>query len=266
MKKIVLIIPCYFEEEILESSFKKIKALMDDLARRKVISIESATCFVDDGSNDDTWKIISELAGKHKNVTGIKLSRNFGQQFALTAGIETLKDKYDSYITIDVDLQDDIGVIEEMISKQEAGASIVYGVRKDRSSDSFFKRSTAHAFYRFMMFMKIPAIYNHSEFRLIDNTVINTFLQYQESNMFFRGIFIDLGYNSDVVYYDRLKRELGETKYTLRKMISVAWEGITSFSVYPLRIVLYIGIMTFLISLIIGLWVVYVKISGRDIG
>jgi glycosyltransferase involved in cell wall biosynthesis len=265
MKKIVLIIPCYFEEEILPSSFESLNSLYQDLKGREVISADSAICFVDDGSADNTWAIIKSLVKQYKWVIGIRLSRNFGQQFASLAGLEQLSDQFDGYITLDVDLQDDINVIEEMVSKQEEGASVVYGVRDDRSTDTFFKRNNAAAFYKLLRLMKVNTVYNHSEFRLIDNTVLGNLLRYNESNLYLRGVFPEIGYKSEKVYFKRQPRKMGRTKWGLKKQISLAWEGITSFSAYPLRIVLYAGLLTFAISVIIGAWVLYVKISGRDI-
>jgi glycosyltransferase involved in cell wall biosynthesis len=265
MKKIVLIIPCYLEEEVLESSFNILKSLFSDLIDREIISVDSGMCFIDDGSTDRTWEIISKLVAENEYVTGIRLSRNFGQQFAAMAGLEHNLNKFDSYITIDVDLQDDISVIEEMIQKQEVGFSIVYGVRSDRSSDSFLKRNNALAFYKLLRIMKVNTVYNHSEFRLIDNTVLLNLHRYSETSLYLRGVFPDMGFRSAFVYYSRKPREKGVTKWGLRKQLRLAWEGITSFSAYPLRIVLYAGLLTFTVSLVIGVWVIYVKISGRDI-
>lgn len=265
MKKIIIILPCYFEQEVLKLTFSKLYSFFNSLAKRQIITNDSKICFVDDGSRDDTWKIINGLCEASGSVTGIKLSRNFGHQFALLSGLEYSFNKFDTYITIDADLQDDFLVIEKMLEKQESGVNLVYGVRSSRKKDSFFKRNTAHFFYRIMEQLGVKTIYNHADFRLIDNLVLGQFLQFRESHLFLRGIFPLVGFRSEILEYERKEREAGETKYPLKKMISFAWEGITSFSVKPLKIVMILGFITLVIAFFMMIWVIYVKLSGNDV-
>jgi glycosyltransferase involved in cell wall biosynthesis len=259
--KLLLIFPCYNEEAVLPDSFNKITIFFKELISEKLIDKDSKICFVDDGSKDKTWEIISSL--KNEYVTGIKLSNNFGHQNALLAGLESFKNKFDAYITMDVDLQDDIFVIKQMISEYNKGNNIVYGVRNDRSTDSFFKKTTARIFYKIMLFLGVNSIPDHADFRLIDNKALLQFLQFTETHLFMRAIFPAIGLKHSKVYYKRRKREYGETKYPLKKMLSFAWDGITSFSAKPLKIVLLTGIITIFISIILFLWASIQLISGK---
>jgi len=246
-----LILPCYNEEEILSETDRKIGELTEQLIERGIIAKESIIVYVDDGSRDKTWNLIQELADISENRVGIKFSRNFGHQAALLGGISSIYDRVDCLITIDADLQDDIRVIEDMVIKYTQGFEIVYGVRKNRRSDSAFKKSTAQGFYSIMRRMGVNIIYNHADFRLASNKVCENLLRFGEVNLFLRGIFPLVGFNNTVVYYDRLERSAGETKYPLVKMLGFALEGITSFSVKPLRIVSLIGLSIFFISIIL---------------
>jgi len=258
-----MIFPCFNEELVLPESSKIIFSYFENLISNGQISKNSRICFIDDGSTDKTWEIIESF---NKNyIIGIKLSRNFGHQNALLAGLETFKDKFDIYITMDVDLQDDIYVIENMIQKAKEGKDIIYGVRKDRSSDTFFKRFTAEIFYKMFSKMGVNIINNHADFRLINNKALNFFLKYKETHLFLRAIFPSIGLNYDLVYYKRKKREKGTSKYPLKKMISFAWNGITSFSATPLKLVLYIGLITILISFILLVWASIQLIKGHTI-
>jgi len=263
--KLAIILPCYNEEEALEESFSKLNKYFISLINEKLITKKSIFCFVDDGSVDKTWNIIEKLRSTHQNINGIKLSRNFGQQNALLAGLTILHDQYDCYITLDVDLQDDITTIEKMLFEYNNGNSIVYGVRDDRSTDSFFKRISAIFFYKVMNFLGVETIHNHAEFRLLDNNSLTELLQFKEVNFFLRGIVPLLGFNTSKVYYNRFERKAGETKYPLSKMISLAWDGISSFSIKPMRFVLIIGFITFLSSIIISLWIIYIYLGGLSI-
>ena len=243
---IIIVSPCYNEEQIIDYTSleltKKIKELIDE----DLISSSSFIAFVDDGSRDNTWKKIEELSSKNPFIKGLKLAGNVGHQNALYAGLMYYKTQGDALISIDADLQDDINVIKEMVVKFTQGNEIVYGVRKERKTDTFFKRVTAQLFYKFMLFMKVNIVYNHADFRLCSKRVLNGLEQYEEVNLFLRGIISDIGFNSDIVYYDRLERKAGESKYPLKKMISLAWNGITSFSNYPLKLVTTIGFCIFL--------------------
>ena len=263
--ELAIILPCYNEEEVLNDSFLKLHVYFNNLLERKLISEKSTLCFVNDGSIDKTWDIIVQLKSKYQNVSGIKLSRNFGQQNAIFAAFATLIDNFDCYITIDVDLQDEISTIEKMILEFNNGNSIVYGVRDDRSTDSFFKRTTAVYFYKVMKFLGVETVYNHSEFRLLDNKSLSELLHFKEVNLFLRGIVPLLGFRTSKVFYKRQKREAGETKYPLSKMISLAWDGVSSFSIKPMRFVLVIGFITFVLSILISFWMIYTYVSGKAI-
>jgi glycosyltransferase involved in cell wall biosynthesis len=265
MKNNILIVPCYNEEEVLKHTFSRLKELYDKLIKEQVITRESKICFVDDGSRDKTWKIIEKLKKQSAYVQGVKLSRNFGHQAALIAGLESKCGKFDTYISIDADLQDDIAVIEDMIGEAEKGISIVYGVRDDRKSDSFFKRSTAKGFYKFMSFLGADSVYNHADYRLIDNKALKELLRFQERNLFLRGIVPMVGFRNSIVTYARTKREYGESKYPLRKMIAFAWEGITSVSSKPLSMILYIGLIMFGFSVAILIWATVVLLMQKVI-
>lgn len=245
---IAIVLPCYNEEEILLKTDEKVGQLVDMLISEGTISSESIIAYVDDGSRDNTWKLIDTICKNHKNRIGIKLSRNFGHQSALLGGISHVYSKTDCVITIDADLQDDIYVIENMIDKYNQGFEIVYGVRKKRNTDSFFKRKTAKMFYALMNIMGANIVEDHADFRLASRRVCENLFTFGEVNLFLRGIFTLIGFNNTVVYYDRLEREAGSTKYPFKKMVGFAVEGITSFSVKPLRFVSLLGILIFLIS------------------
>ncbi len=261
--KLVVILPCYNEDESLPSSIKQLNALFDSLVAKNTLSTDSQLCFVDDGSSDNTWSTISTHS--NERIKGIKLSRNFGHQFALLAGLEEMCGHFDAYVTIDVDLQDDINAIEEMISHFSIGSQIVYGVRDDRKSDSFFKRRTAEGFYKLMNQLGVETVYNHADFRLVGNAALNSFLEFKERNLFIRGIFPRLGYKTAQVFYKRTERLAGETKYPLRKMLAFAWEGVSSFSVKPLRMILTIGLLCFVVSLSLIGWATFAYFSGAHL-
>ena len=251
---IAIVLPCYNEEAILLKTDEKIGQLVERLVIANTISKESIIAYVDDGSSDNTWKLISEVTSNFNNRVGIKFSRNFGHQSALLGGISYVHQKVDCVITIDADLQDDISVIEEMIKKFTFGFEVVYGVRKKRTTDSFFKRATARAFYNFMNFMGAGIVENHADFRLASRRVCENLFTFGEVNLFLRGIFTLIGFNNTIVYYDRQEREAGETKYPLRKMLGFAIQGITSFSVRPLRFVSLIGIIIFIVSSVLAFY------------
>jgi hypothetical protein len=224
--------------------------VISDLKQRTIISQESFIAFIDDGSQDLTWNIISENAKKYPYIKGLKLAKNIGHQNALLAGLLTYKDQADALISIDADLQDDISVLEEMILKFINGSDVVYGVRKERKPDSFFKRNTALLFYKLMKKMRVNLVYNHADFRLCSKRSLNALSQYGEINLFIRGIIPTIGFNQDIVYYNRLERMAGKSKYSVFKMISFAWNGITSFSTYPLRMVTVLGFIIFFLCLL----------------
>lgn len=222
------------------------------------ITDDSKIVFIDDGSRDRTWDIISDLHNQNAIFQGIKLSRNRGHQNALLCGLMTLKDKADAVISIDADLQDDINVFDEMIEKFEAGCDVVYGVRSKRETDTFFKRFTAEAFYKILNKMGAKVIFNHADFRLMSRRALEAFSLYRETNIFLRGMVPLIGYKSDIVKYERSERLAGESKYPLKKMLALAWEGITSLSIQPIRMITWLGLIIFLISLIM---IIYSVIS-----
>ena len=246
--RLAIVIPCFNEEEVLLQSSNRFSEILLDLQQNRVISTDSFILLVDDGSIDNTWSIILKLAEK-SIFKGIKLSKNNGHQFAVLAGLETVRTMCDAAISIDADLQDDVLVIKPMIEKYKAGCEIVYGVRKKRTKDSFFKRVSAHTLYRLMKIMGVNIVYNHADFRLAGSRVIDILSSYQESNLFLRGIFPDIGLKWDTVEYERDVRAAGKSKYTLKKMIAFALEGITSFSIVPLRLVTLMGFLSFIAAL-----------------
>ena len=260
-----VVIPCYNEEEVLEETTKQLKKKIEKLIKDKKISGKSKVMYVNDGSKDNTWSLIKKINEKEPLFTGITLSRNRGHQNALLAGLMTAKKYSDVVISMDADLQDDINAMDEMIEKYNNGKDIVYGVRSSRANDTFFKKFTAEAFYKFMKFMGADVVFNHADYRLTSKRVLDNFANYKEVNLFLRGMFPLVGYSSDVVYYERNERFAGESKYPLKKMLNFAWDGITSFSVKPIRLVLNLGILIFAISLLVLLYCLIVKVCGKAV-
>lgn len=242
-KILYLVVPCYNEEEVLKETTKRLTEKFKALMKDKVISKDSKVLYVNDGSKDKTWKMIGEIKEKNSIFTGISLSRNRGHQNALLAGLMEAKNHADVIISMDADLQDDINAIDGMLEKYYEGNDIVYGVRSKRKTDTWFKRTTAEAFYKFMKVMGVDVIYNHADYRLTSKRVLDEFENYKEVNLFLRGIFPLIGYKTDIVYYERTERFAGESKYPLKKMLNFAWDGITSFSDKPIRFVLFFGIL-----------------------
>ena len=266
MSKILyVVIPCYNEEEVICETARQLLVKMKDLVQKKKISSKSKVMFVNDGSKDSTWEKILELHQKNKLFTGLCLSRNKGHQNALLAGLLTAKNYADIVISMDADLQDDINAIDEMIEKNSLGAEIVYGVRSSRKKDSFFKRFTAEAFYKIMKFLGVDIIFNHADYRLTSKRVLDALEGYEEVNLFLRGIFPLIGYPSSVVTYERHERFAGESKYPLKKMLHFAWDGVTSFSVRPIRLILNLGILIFVISLLVTIYCIVVKLFGYTV-
>jgi glycosyltransferase involved in cell wall biosynthesis len=250
MKRLMIIVPCFNEQEVLPTTIERLSGIMNDLLSAEKISRDSGILLVNDGSTDSTWDIINDAHNRTNYVYGLNLYLNSGHQNALLAGLEYAKDICDFTITIDADLQDDIAVIEEMVDKFHQGNHIVYGVRKERKNDSFFKRTTANLFYKLMNFLGAKTIDNHADFRLMSSKAVEILLQYKERNMFLRGIVTKIGLKSDKVYYCRKDREAGVTKYPLKKMLSFAWEGITSLSTKPLKLIMLLGLLIIICSII----------------
>lgn len=268
MKKssiLYIVVPCYNEEKVLHETTKRLKEKLDYLINKDVISKKSKVMYVNDGSKDKTWNIIKDISEEEKLFTGISLSRNRGHQNALVAGLLTAKEYADVVISMDADLQDDINAIDEMLKKYYDGCDIVYGVRSSRKKDSIFKKTTAEGFYKFMKHMGVDVVYNHADYRLTSKRVLDNFKDYKEVNLFLRGIFPLIGYKNDIVYYERNERFAGESKYPLKKMLSFAWDGITSFSVKPLRMICSIGFIILFISIAIMIYSLIRKITGNTV-
>ena len=257
--QLAIVVPCYNEEEMLPITSEALRASLDDLFSKSLISDDSFVLFVDDGSKDKTWELIAAECEKYPTkIYGLKLAGNVGHQFALTAGLLTAKDCSDVTISIDADLQDDVNVFEDMLKKFHEGCDIVYGVRNSRKKDTFFKRTTAQGFYKLMNSMGVKTIYNHADFRLMSKRSLEAFAKYPERNLFLRGIVPLIGFKTDCVYYERLERQAGESKYPLKKMLALAFEGITSFSVKPISFITGFGVMIVILSF---LALVYVLVS-----
>ena len=260
---LTIVVPCYNEEEVLHETTKQLSEIISQLIKENLITDKSKILYVDDGSRDKTWAIIEELNGVHPFVTGLKLAHNVGHQKALLAGLEVAGKNSDCVISIDADLQDDISVIKEFILKFHEGYEIVYGVRKSRETDTFFKRATAQGFYRFMQKMGVNVVYNHADYRLMSKRALEELSRYKEQNLFLRGIVSLIGLKTTEIYYDRKERFAGESKYPLKKMLSFAFDGITSFSVAPIRFITFIGFLSFLISSCVGIYALVIKFMGH---
>lgn len=250
-----VVVPCYNEEKVLNETITRLTKKIETLINKEIISNKSKILFVNDGSIDETWKIIKDTNKTNNLITGISLSKNKGHQPALTAGLLEARKHADVVITMDADLQDDIEVMEDMLNEHfKNGCDIVYGVRSNRKKDSFFKKISALGFYKFMNLMGVEIVYNHADYRLTSKRVLNDFANFKEVNLFLRGIFPIIGYKSATVYYERQKRFAGKSKYPLGKMISFALEGITSFSVKPLRLICVLGFIILMISIILMIY------------
>ena len=264
MDRLAIVVPCYNEEEVLRIASKALREVLDDLIHKGKIAEDSFILFVNDGSKDRTWELIEdEHASYPAQVCGVKLAGNVGHQFALTAGLLTAMDISDMTISIDADLQDDVAVIEEMIDKFHEGCDIVYGVRKERKSDTFFKRTTAQGFYKLMSLMGVKTVYNHADYRLMSKRAVEEFSKYKETNLFLRGMIPLIGYRTDSVYYDRKERVAGESKYPLKKMIALAFNGISSFSVKPISLILGVGMLIVLISVFAAVYALISYFTGH---
>lgn len=268
MKKepiLYMVIPCYNEEEVLEETTKQLKKKYEELIKAKKISDKSKVMYVNDGSKDRTWELIKKINKEEKHFTGVTLSRNRGHQNALLGGLMTAKKYADVIISMDADLQDDINAIDGMIDRYHEGCEIVYGVRSARKTDTFFKRVTAEGFYKFMKVLGVDCVYNHADYRLTSKRVLDEFENFKEVNLFLRGMFPLVGFKSDIVYYERNERFAGESKYPLKKMLNFAWDGITSFSVKPLRMICSIGFMILLVSIAIMIYSIVRKVTGNTV-
>lgn len=267
MKKpiIGIVCPCYNEEAVLPETVARLEVLMSGFIADGLLSDQSFVAFVDDGSRDRTWALIEGFASEKPFVKGLKLAGNVGHQKALLAGLMSFNPDADALVSMDVDLQDDISVIADMIRKFTEGADVVFGVRKERRSDTAFKRNTALFFYRLMKAMRVKIVHNHADFRLQSRRVLDALAEFNEVNLFLRGIIPAIGFRQDFVYYDRQDRFAGDSKYPFSKMLSFAWNGITSFSTFPLKLVSIIGFIIFFACLIMSGYVLVALFFGHTV-
>jgi glycosyltransferase involved in cell wall biosynthesis len=253
-----LVLPCYNEEQVLPETTRRLQALLEQMEATGQIAAESAIYYVDDGSADATWRMICNYADKNARVCGIKLSRNRGHQNALLCGLLTAPG--DILISLDADLQDDLDAIPKMVESWREGSDIVFGVRRRRSKDTFFKRLSAESYYKFLAFMGVQIVYNHADYRLMSRVAVESLRGYDETHLFLRGLIPQLGYKSSVVEFDRAERFAGESKYPLAKMLSLAWQGVTSFSAYPLRLITGAGMIISVVSVALACWAIAIRL------
>lgn len=263
--KLMVVIPCYNEEEVLPETSRRLVEKMASLVDKGLITPDSRVLLVNDGSRDRTWEMIARLHQENPLFEGVKLSRNRGHQNALLAGLMTARHRCDISISMDADLQDDMDAMDRFIEKYNEGCDVVYGVRNRRDTDTFFKRETALMFYRLMKSLGVDITYNHADYRLMSNRALNALAQFGEVNLFLRGLAPLVGFQSDVVTYDRSERFAGESKYPFKKMLAFAIDGITSFSVKPLRLITAVGMGVFVASLIMLLYALISWISGHTV-
>jgi len=263
--KLMVVIPCYNEEEVLPETSRRLVEKMDSLVKKGYITPDSRVLLVNDGSRDRTWEMICDLHKQNPLFEGVKLSRNRGHQNALLAGLMTARNRCDISISMDADLQDDMDAMDRFIEKYNEGCDVVYGVRNKRETDTFFKRETALMFYRLMKGLGVDITYNHADYRLMSNRALNALAQFGEVNLFLRGLAPLVGFQSDVVAYDRSERFAGESKYPFKKMLAFAIDGITSFSVKPLRLITTVGMGIFVVSLFMLLYALVSWITGKTV-
>ena len=265
MDRLAIVVPCYNEEEMLPLTTKELTGVLSDLITKQKIAPDSYILYVDDGSKDSTWELIRKFQEEEKKVFGLKLAGNVGHQNALTAGMLNAMEHADIMISIDADLQDDTAVMEEMVDKFHEGKDIVYGVRNDRKKDSFFKRTTAQMFYKVMAAFGVKTVYNHADYRLMSKRALQEFSKYQEINLYLRGVMPLIGYETDCVYYERKERVAGESKYPLKKMLALAWNGITSFSVKPIDFITALGGFLIFLCVIAAVYALVSYCNGHTV-
>ncbi|WP_432419150.1 glycosyltransferase family 2 protein [Ligilactobacillus acidipiscis] len=259
---LTIVVPCFNEEEVLPETVIKLSGILEQLINKEKISKDSKVLFVNDGSQDQTWNLIQKFTEQYKIITGIKFSRNYGHQNALLAGMTVAKDYSDMIITIDADLQDDVNAIPQMVDKYLDGYDVVYGVRNDRQTDTFFKRKTALAFYGVMKKMGVQMVPNSADYRLLSQRAVASLLKYKERNLFLRGMVPLVGYRSTNVYYVRKERFAGKSKYPLKKMVNFAFDGITSFSIAPIHVIFDLGVLIVLVGIVMMGYILIQKILG----
>ena len=260
-----LVIPCYNEEEVLPETSRRLLEKLAGMVDAGMVTEKSRILFVDDGSKDKTWELISQLHGEHKQISGLKLSRNRGHQNALLAGLMTAKQYADMVISMDADLQDDVDAVDRFVEEYYKGADVVYGVRSSRATDTAFKRGTAQGFYKFMQALGVDIVDNHADYRLMSRRALEGLAQYKEVNLFLRGVVPLIGFPSAIVTYERHERFAGESKYPLKKMLSFAFDGITSFSVKPIRLITWLGVLIFIASIVMLLVLLVQKLFGYTV-
>ena len=263
--KLYIVIPCYNEEEVLPITAGLFLEELTDLIGKGKIDGESRILFVDDGSKDATWNLIQDLTKRDRHYCGISLSRNRGHQNAVLAGLMEAKDSADITISIDCDGQDDVRAMEQMVDAYLGGAEIVYGVRSERKTDSFFKRFTAEAFYRLLNGMGAEVVFNHADYRLVSARVLREFADFKEVNLFLRGMFPLVGFKSTSVYYERKERLAGKSHYPLRKMLALAFDGITSLSIRPIRLITSLGVVVAIVSFVLVIWSIVRELTGGTV-
>lgn len=261
--RLAIVVPCYKEEAVLHETTLRLSEVLDTLIAESKISDDSFILYVNDGSADQTWTIIQQLHKDNKYVCGVNLACNVGHQNALWAGLSVAVEHAEMIVSIDADLQDDVNAIKEMVQKYQDGYDVVYGVRRKRKTDTWFKRTTALGFYKLMNAMGTKTVYNHADYRLMSKRALEYLLQFKERNLFIRGLVPLVGYKTAEVYYDRAERFAGESKYPLGKMLNFAIDGITSFSVKPIRLILAMGVAFILVALIVLAWTLYSYFSGH---
>lgn len=260
-----MVVPCYNEEAVLEETTARLKEKFESLIKEDKISPKSKVLYVNDGSKDKTWNLIKQIHEKDKMFRGICLSRNRGHQNAVLCGLMQAKEEADMVISMDADLQDDINAIDEMVDKYHEGFDVVYGVRNSRKTDTFFKRFTAQAYYKILLFMGVDIVYNHADFRLMSKRVLKEMENYKEVNLFLRGIVPMIGFPSTNVYYERHERFAGESKYPLKKMLHFAFDGITSLSVKPIRLITTVGAGIFFLSICMLIYSIVIHFLGKSL-
>jgi len=265
IETLYLVIPCYNEEAVIHETSKRLLEKITSMMNRNLINKDSKILFVNDGSKDSTWSIIEKLHDENPIFSGVNLSRNKGHQNALLAGLMTAKEYADITISLDADLQDDIEVLDKFVEEYYGGSEVVYGVRSSRETDTFFKGITALAFYKFMNVLGVDVMYNHADYRLMSKRALDGLSQFKEVNLFLRGIVPLIGYKFSVVEYERHERFAGESKYPLKKMLAFAWDGITSFSIKPIRIITGLGFFIFIMSLMVLVYSLVMKFTNRTV-
>ncbi len=265
MDILYIVVPCYNEEEVLAETTKRLTDKLKRMSASGLVSPDSKILYVDDGSRDATWNLIQDFNKNNPYVMGVKLSRNRGHQNALLAGLMTAKDLCDCAISMDADLQDDIEILDQFIQEYKSGCDIVYGVRGNRDTDTAFKRSSAQGFYKMMKLFGVELVYNHADFRLMSKRALEKLAEFDEVNLFLRGIVPQIGYKTATVEYERGERFAGESKYPLKKMLAFAFDGVTSFSVKPIRMITVVGLIIFLVSLVILVYSLVVNALGNTV-